>query len=66
MTLAAETDISEAVDRFQADHQELALIEANREVVGLITATDALEAVMGEIEDPLDCELGTWKPDATG
>ena len=57
MTLAADVPISEAVDRFQEQHQELALVTDSDEVIGLITATDALEAVMGEIEDPLDLEL---------
>ena len=32
----------------------LALILSNGAVVGLLTATDALEAIMGDIEDPLD------------
>jgi len=54
MTIRAETTISEAVDRFQEAHQELALVREGDDVVGLLTATDALEAVMGEIEDPLD------------
>ncbi len=59
MTISAERPISEAVDAFQRQHQELALVteEGGEEVVGLITATDALEAVMGQIEDPLDLEL---------
>lgn len=54
MTLAAETNVSNAFDQFQAEDQELALLLQNGEVVGLLTATDALEAVMGELEDPLD------------
>ncbi|RAW46369.1 hypothetical protein DQW50_03805 [Halorubrum sp. 48-1-W] len=72
MTLRADTPISEVVDRFQAEHQELALVcdggsddegdggsaDEGGNVVGLVTATDALEAVMGEIEDPLDVALG--------
>ncbi len=59
MTLRADTLISDAVDQFQEEHQELALVcdESEETVVGLITATDALEAVMGEIKDPLDIEL---------
>ncbi|MDQ2055809.1 hemolysin family protein [Halobellus sp. H-GB7] len=59
MTLRADTLISDAVDQFQDEHQELALVydEDEENVVGLITATDALEAVMGEIEDPLDIKL---------
>lgn len=61
MTVPADLSISEAVDQFQEQHQELALVvdeDTDHEVEGLITATDALEAVMGEIEDPLDIELG--------
>jgi len=54
MTLDAETNVSHAFDRFQAEDQELALVVRNGEAVGLLTATDALEAVMGELEDPLD------------
>ncbi|WP_318571013.1 hemolysin family protein [Salinigranum marinum] len=63
MTLRADTLISDAVDQFQDEHQELALVydEDEENVVGLITATDALEAVMGEIEDPLDIKLKEQK-----
>jgi len=61
MTIPEDTSISEAVDQFQAENQELALVveEDAEAVLGLITATDALEAVMGEIQDPLDIELET-------
>ncbi|WP_435362042.1 CNNM domain-containing protein [Haloarchaeobius sp. DFWS5] len=59
MTISADTTISDAVDRFQAERQELALVLADGEVVGLLTATDALETVMGDIEDPLDGESRT-------
>ncbi|WP_049983929.1 CNNM domain-containing protein [Halorubrum sp. BV1] len=54
MTIAAETSVSAAFDQFQAEGQELALVIRDGEVVGLVTATDALEAVMGQLEDPLD------------
>ncbi|MFB6084891.1 MAG: CNNM domain-containing protein [Halorientalis sp.] len=54
MTMTPDTIISDAVDQFQAESQELALVLSEGEVVGLLTATDALEAVMGDIEDPLD------------
>jgi len=56
MTLAADTSVSDAIDQFQAENQELALVLDDGEVIGLLTATDAFEAVMGEIEDPLDRE----------
>ncbi len=54
MTLAGNTTVSDAFDQFQAENQEIALVLRDGEVVGLLTATDALEAVMGELEDPLD------------
>jgi CBS domain containing-hemolysin-like protein len=54
MTLAADTNVSDAFDQFQAEDQELGLVIEDGEVVGLLTATDALEAVMGELEDPVD------------
>ncbi len=60
MTMPAETTISAAVDEFQSANQELALVinPDTEAIVGLVTATDAFEAVMGELEDPLDVELG--------
>jgi len=54
LTLRADVRVSDAVDRFQDANQELALVVDEETVVGLLTATDALEAVVGEIEDPLD------------
>ena len=66
MTLAAATPISEAVDQFQVERQELALVVDDGEVVGLLTATDAFEAVMGDLEDPLDVKLGAESGDAAG
>ncbi|QWC18604.1 hemolysin family protein [Halorubrum sp. 2020YC2] len=54
MTVSADASVSDAYDRFQAESQELALVTEGGEVVGLLTATDAMEAVMGQLEDPLD------------
>ncbi len=56
MTLSPETTVSDAIDRFQMEGQELALVVGDGEVRGLLTATDAFEAVVGDIEDPLDAE----------
>jgi CBS domain containing-hemolysin-like protein len=53
-TLAAEGNASDAFDQFQAVDREVALVISDGNVVGLLTATDALEAVMGELEEPLD------------
>lgn len=57
MTLSPDVDVSDAVDQFQAENQELALVIEDGDVVGLVTVTDLLEAVMGDIEDPLDREV---------
>ncbi len=54
MTLSPDTDVSDAIDQFQTEQQELALVIENGEVVGLVTVTDLLEAIIGDIEDPLD------------
>jgi len=54
MTLSPDVDVSDAIDQFQAEGQELALVMEGGEVVGLVTITDLLEAITGDIEDPLD------------
>ncbi|MFC4989894.1 MULTISPECIES: CNNM domain-containing protein [Saliphagus] len=56
MTLSPDADVSDAIDQFQAENQELALVIEDGEVVGLVTVTDLLEEVVGEIEDPIDRE----------
>ena len=54
MTLSPDTDVSDAIDQFQTESQELALVIEDGEVVGLVTVTDLLETIIGDIEDPLD------------
>ena len=54
MTLSPDGSVSDAIDQFQTENQELALVVEDGEVVGLVTVTDLLESVMGDIEDPLD------------
>ena len=56
MTVSPDVDVSDAIDRFQAENQELALVIEDGEVVGMVTVTDLLESVTGDIEDPLDSE----------
>ena len=57
MTLSPDTDINDAIDQFQAESQELALVIEDGEVIGLVTVTDTLEAVIGDIRDPIDEEF---------
>ncbi|WP_135805605.1 CNNM domain-containing protein [Halorussus marinus] len=56
MTLSPDADVSDAIDQFQTESQELALVIEDGEVVGLVTVTDLLESVTGDIEDPIDQE----------
>lgn len=54
MTVSPDTPVSELVDRFQDEGQELALVVEDGRTVGLVTSTDAFETVMGDLEDPFD------------
>jgi CBS domain containing-hemolysin-like protein len=54
LTVPSDCSVSRLVDIFQAEHQEMALVVEADRVVGLVTATDAFEAIMGELEDPFD------------
>ena len=54
MTLSPDTDVSDAIDQFQTERQELALVIEDGDVVGLVTVTDLLETIIGDLEDPLD------------
>jgi CBS domain containing-hemolysin-like protein len=56
MTLSPDVDVSDAIDQFQTETQELALIIEDGEVCGMVTVTDLLESVMGSIEDPIDTD----------
>jgi len=57
MTVDPDEEVADLIDRFQVEHGELALVMDAGEVVGLVTATDAFEAITGELEDPLDREM---------
>ena len=54
MTLSPDADVSDAIDQFQTERQELALVIEDGKVVGLVTVTDLLETITGDIEDPLE------------
>lgn len=49
-----DRSVSEVIDRLQAEGQELALVRDAERVTGLVTVTDAFEAIAGDVEDPLD------------
>lgn len=50
----ADLPVSEAIDRFQAERQELAFVTEGGRVAGILTSTDALETIAGELRDPYD------------
>lgn len=54
MTVGPDLPVSDLIDTFQAERQELALVVADGRTLGLVTATDAFEEIAGELEDPLD------------
>ena len=54
VTVPAESSISRLIDYLQEREQELALVDDDDAIVGLITITDAFEAIAGEVNDPLD------------
>ncbi|MFW5934719.1 MAG: CNNM domain-containing protein [Halolamina sp.] len=54
MTLSHDTSVSDAIDQFQVESQELALVLEDCEVIGMVTVTDLLESITGQIEDPID------------
>jgi CBS domain containing-hemolysin-like protein len=56
MTASVDTVVSDLIDMFQAENQELALVLEQGSVVGLVTATDAFEVITGQLEDPLDLD----------
>ena len=62
MTVPSEMPVSKLIDQFQQENQELALITGNDTILGLATLTDALEAIVGSAEDPMDVENGEGNP----
>ena len=58
MTTSPDAVVSDLIDQFQTQNQELALVIEDGTVVGLVTATDAFEEITGELRDPLDDEFG--------
>ena len=56
--LDADSSVSDAIDEFQAAGQELAFVRDDGEYVGMVTVTDALETVMGDVRDPIDERIG--------
>lgn len=54
LTVDADAPVADVIDTLQAEDQELALVVQDGRVVGMVTATDLLEAIVGELRDPLD------------
>lgn len=56
VTFSPDVDVSDAIDQFQTEQQELALVIEDGEVIGMVTITDLLESITGDIEDPIDTD----------
>ncbi|WP_445666461.1 CNNM domain-containing protein [Fodinibius sp. AD559] len=54
MTVQQNLPVSKLIDHFQQKNHELALVQENDQIVGLVTLTDAIETIVGSAEDPLD------------
>lgn len=54
ITMPADCTVSDFIDHLQEQDQELALIEDDGRVVGMMTITDAFEVIAGEVHDPID------------
>jgi len=59
MIVPKDVSVSKLIDHFQDEHQELALVQENERIVGLVTLTDAMEIIIGNAEDPLDLIAST-------
>lgn len=57
MRVASTLPVSDLIDRFQDENHEVALVWEDDAVIGLVTLTDAIEQVFGQLEDPLDISL---------
>jgi len=54
MTVEHDLPVSKLIDHFQQKNHELALVQEQGEIIGLVTLTDAIETIVGSAEDPLD------------
>ena len=56
LSVQSDLPVSELIDLFQAENQELAMVRdaETNEVIGLVTASDAFESITGQLYDPLD------------
>ncbi len=54
MMRESSISISDLIDAFLDEKQELCLLQNNEEFIGLVTFTDACEAIFGQLKDPLD------------
>jgi CBS domain containing-hemolysin-like protein len=61
-----ELPISDLIDRLQQKQQEIAIVRTEDHVRGLVTSTDAFEAIAGEMEDPGDVVRQQRAPSGNG
>jgi len=54
----ADLPVATLIDRLQHAAQEMAVVCDGDRLTGVVTITDALEVITGEVRDPLDREPG--------
>lgn len=59
LKVPADLPVSKLIDRFQEENQELALVESEGKIVGLVTITEAFETIAGQVDDPFDLPAAT-------
>lgn len=64
MAVPPKLKVSELIDRFQSNKQELAMVKEDDKVIGMATLTDALEEIVGSAQDPIDDEEEKKKEEA--
>ena len=52
--VGVDWSVARVIDHLQERKQELALVEDDSEVVGMVTVTDTFEAIAGDLMDPFD------------
>lgn len=56
MAVPPKLKVSDLIDRFQSNKQELAIVKEDDKVIGMVTLTDAFEEIVGSAQDPIDDE----------
>jgi CBS domain containing-hemolysin-like protein len=54
LSVSPDCPVSDVIDRLQSEDHEIVMIAEDGRTVGLVTITDAFEAIVGDMQDPFD------------